>query len=138
MQDETFTLLEDTIQKQLLEIKGMDESQETERSKLTQDTVKLIEKMTEAETASAKWYDDQQRREIEKERNKSSIELEYHKQQMDWKRMALEIGKITVPTILPLLIWRKSFKEMLKFEETGRFTTSASRELRLPKIFNNK
>lgn len=61
--------------------------------------------------------------------------IERDKLKLGVPKTILEILKIGVPTILPLIVWRLSFKEMVKFEETGRFVSTASKELKLPKIF---
>ena len=138
MQNETLDMLEEQIQRDIKRLGTFGSNDQASRSKAVQDVAKLMEKLTEAENAMAKWTDDEERRKLDEERNKSTVELERQKQSMDWKRWLLEISKVAVPTLIPLIVWRKSFLEMLKFEETGRLTTSASRELRLPKIFNNK
>lgn len=135
MTDVTLKMLEDQIQTEITRLQTLDDDP-AKRSKAVQDIVKLVEKLTEAECASEKWYDNQERREIDKERNKTNAEIERRKLELDWKRMTLEIGKIVIPTFVPLIVWRKSFKEMITFEETGRFTSSVSRELHLPRIFN--
>lgn len=135
MTDETLNLIEEQIRSDLGRLDEFNDDQ-TKRSKAVQDLAKLMEKLTEAENARDHWYDNQERRRIDENRNSSSAEIEKLKQNLDWKRLSLEIAKITIPVFVPLIIWRKSFVEMVTFEETGRFTSSASRELHLPKIFN--
>ena len=135
MTKETLQLLEGQIQTDLQRISNFDDDQ-ANRSKVVQDVTKLIEKLTEAESSNEKFVDNAERRDIDRKRNESTVALERQKQNLDWKRMSLEILKVAVPVIVPLFVWRKSFKEMVTFEETGRFTSSASRELHLPRIFN--
>lgn len=135
MTDDTLNLIEEQIRSDLGRLDEFNDDQ-TKRSKAVQDLAKLMEKLTEAENARDHWYDNQERRRIDENRNSSSAEIEKLKQNLDWKRLSLEIAKITIPVFVPLIIWRKSFVEMVTFEETGRFTSSASRELHLPKIFN--
>lgn len=131
----TMNLLEEQIQRDIQRLDAYSNEDGSERSKAVQDVTKLIEKLVEAETANEKAVEDQERREIDKNRNESSADIERLKQRIDWRRMILEVAKIIIPTVLPLVIWRKSYTEMLQFEETGRFTSTASKELHLPKIF---
>lgn len=134
MTKETMELLERQIRTDLKRLDQLNEDPAT-RSKAVHDVSMLIERLTDAENAAEKRIDNEGRREIDKARNESTVQLERQKQDLDWKRLGLEIAKIAVPVVVPLFVWRKSFKEMVTFEETGRFTSSASRELRLPKIF---
>lgn len=131
----TMNLLEEQIQRDIQRLDAYFNEDGSERSRAVQDVTKLIEKLVEAETANEKAVEDQERREIDKNRNESSADIERLKQRIDWRRMILEVAKIIIPTVLPLVIWRKSYTEMLQFEETGRFTSTASKELHLPKIF---
>ena len=135
MKDTTLDLLEEQIRKDIQKLDAYPEGDDGKRSRAVQDVTKMIEKLVEAETANEKALEDQERREIDRTRNESSADIERLKQRIDWRRMILEAAKIIVPTVLPLVIWRISYKEMLQFEETGRFTSTASKELHLPKIF---
>lgn len=92
-----------------------------ERVKMVQELMPLL---TELKAQESKATHDREMEEIERE-----------KQKMRFSKVILELLKIGVPTIIPLMVWRVSFKEMMKFEETGRFVSTASKELHLPKIF---
>lgn len=140
MERNTLKAMEELIRKDLLELEnlGPTASSSDEEAALIKRIEKLSEVLTQAELANAKAVDDAERRRIDEVRNENMVQLEKQKQKMDWKRWALEVAKIVFPVMAPLVIWRKSFVEMIRFEETGRFTSSASKELRLPKIFNNK
>lgn len=139
MREETMNMMEEELQRQLINLKEMDWDQDlSKRSKAVSELVQLSERLTEAENANEKWYDNQERRDIEKERNRITAVAESRKQDMDWKHMLIEVGKIIAPPIVSLVtlkVWRNSFVDMIGFETTGHFTTSASRELHLPKIF---
>lgn len=73
--------------------------------------------------------------ETERERNEMTLKLEQEKQKLTWKRIAFEFGKIVVPIIGGAIVYSKAQNKVLKFEETGRITSTAGRELHLPKIF---
>lgn len=137
MTEETLKLLENQIKDELGFLNDNDVDPDTE-TKTVQNIVRLCERLTEAEIANEKKQDNEERRKIEQQRNRDTVEIECRKQNLDWKRMLIEFGKIVVPTIPPMILWWHGFKKMLQFEETGRFTSTASRELHLPKIFNNK
>lgn len=56
---------------------------------------------------------------------------------IDYKEIIIELGKVIIPAIISLKtlsVWCSKFDTMVKFEETGRFVSTASRELHLPKI----
>lgn len=133
MTKETMDLLEELIQNQVTMIFNADEDY-ANRSRDIQDLTRLVEKLTEAEIADETKENNAERRRMDEEKNVTAAVLEEKKLKIDWKQYVIEIGKILVPTVIPLVIWRKSYKEMITFEETGRFTSSASRELKLPKI----
>lgn len=136
MTEKTMSMLENQIQKQLEELDNF-KNDEAERSKAVSDLTKLLERMTEAEIANEKWYDNQERRQIERDRNEMMVEVETIKSKSDKKRVVLEIVKVGIPALVSLVTlhkWGTKFDSMLKFEETGHFTTTASRQVSLPKL----
>ncbi len=136
MTEKTMSMLESQIQKQLEELDSFKDD-EAERSKAVSDLTKLLERMTEAEIANEKWYDNQERRQIERDRNEMMVEVETIKSKSDKKRVVLEIVKVGIPALVSLVTlhkWGTKFDSMLKFEETGHFTTTASRQVSLPKL----
>lgn len=136
MTEKTMSMLESQIQKQLEELDSFKDD-EAERSKAVTDLTKLLERMTEAEIANEKWYDNQERRQIERDRNEMMVEVETIKSKSDKKRVVLEIVKVGIPALVSLVTlhkWGTKFDSMLKFEETGHFTTTASRQVSLPKL----
>lgn len=140
MMQETMEMLEEEIQNQITDLTNYDinnEKEEKAKSNAINDLAKLLERLTEAETANEKWYDNQDRREIDRERNRTMVQIESEKNKLDWKRWVLEGAKVAIPAAVSLITlhqWSCKFERMLKFEETGHFTTSASRELHLPKL----
>lgn len=138
MTEETKKLLEEQIQTGLegLSWRCTNEEADRSRSRTVGDVAKLIEKLNEAEQNDEKRSDNQERREIDKERNQSTVELERQKQDLTWKRFGIEVAKIIIPVTVPLIAYSVYQKRLLKFEETGRVCSTAGRELHLPKIFN--
>lgn len=140
MTQETMEMLESEIQNQITDLANYDVTDEKEakaKSAAVGDVTKLLERLTEAETANEKWFDNQERRTIDRERNSAMIEVEAEKNKLDWKRGLIEVSKVAIPAAVSLITlrqWSCKFERMLKFEETGHFTTSASRELHLPKL----
>ena len=140
MTQETMEMLESEIQNQITDLANYDVTDEKEskaKSAAVSDVTKLLERLTEAETANEKWFDNQERRAIDRERNNSMIQVEAEKNKLDWKRGLIEVSKVAIPAAVSLITlrqWSCKFERMLKFEETGHFTTSASRELHLPKL----
>lgn len=133
MTQETIEMLESEIQNQITDLANYDVTVEEEakaKSSAVSNVTKLLERLTEAETANEKWFDNQERRDIDRERNKTMVQIEAEKNKLDWKRVVLEGAKVVIPAAVSLITlrqWSCKFERMLKFEETGHFTTSASR-----------
>ena len=84
---------------------------ESEEQRLLNGICKLADKVVAIEANDYEYFDKMERREIERERNEKMAQLEKEKQKMDWKRFALEAGKIGVP-IVTVLIAAAANKEM--------------------------
>ena len=141
MTQETMEMLESEIQNEISNLRYYNDTEDERdakaKSAAISDVTKLLERLTEAETANEKWFDNQERRVIDRERNSAMIQVETEKNKLDWKRIVLEASKVVIPAAVSLITlrqWSCKFERMLKFEETGHFTTSASRELHLPKL----
>lgn len=71
---------------------------------------------------------------VEQERNETNIQLEKEKQKLTWQRVAFEFGKVILSAGISAVVFFKAQEKVLKFEETGRITSTAGRELHLPKL----
>ena len=134
MTNETLDLLEAVLQDELKATKTTDESK---KAKAMQNACMIAERLSEAEEGVVKWQEMENRKEIEEERIRSMIQIEANKKRPSIGQATLEVVKVGVPAVLSiasLLVYRKSFKEMGNFEETGHYTSNMSRELHLPKI----
>ncbi|WP_287643438.1 hypothetical protein [Bacteroides sp.] len=134
MTEETYNLLEGAAQFQLRKVTEIDPGTEEGREHLAK-AIHLVELLINTDRDIADDYDKQERRKIEEERNKAMNEIERDKQKLTWGRVGLEMAKVVVPLVVSFAGYNVFQKRILKFEETGRLTTTASRELHLPKCF---
>ena len=138
MTTETKELMEQVIVEQLMAV-GTDEegvkSQDSERIKRA--TI-LIEKLTAQEQMEHEYEIKRDKAKLEKDQlAEQQFEADTKQKSEKW-RLVVEIGKVVVPAVLTvaqLAVFCDKYKELLHFEETGRLTSSASRELHLPPIF---
>lgn len=131
----TMQRLENQIQTNLDSIGTMEEGDQN-RKRLIDETNQLLDRLIQMEKDQNDAWDKQERRKLEYNKNRDTLELERLKiTSMPWKRAAVEIAKVAVPTILSGGLFWLAQTRVLKFEETGRFTSTASRQLGSPKIF---
>lgn len=133
MSTETYELLELVCQSQLKNVENLDlESKEGKESLAKANT--MLELLIAADKDNADYYDKQERREIEKQKNEAQITVERDKQKLTWNRIGFEMAKVVVPTLMSIFAYDIFQKRILKFEETGRITSTAGRELHLPRF----
>lgn len=133
MTEETYSLLEEAAQVQLKQVIKIDPETKEGKEHLTK-SIHLVELLINTDRDNAEYYDKQERRRIEEERNKAMNETERDKQKLTWDRIGLEMAKVVVPMVVSFAGYNVFQKRILKFEETGRLTSTASRELHLPKF----
>lgn len=133
MRDETRELLENQVVDGLSGLADL-QAGSKERQSATTDVVKLIEKLNEVDRDNADYWDKQERREMDRKRNEATVKLEEEKQKLSPGRAALEVAKIAVPVVVPLVAYNVYQKRVIKFEETGKLVSTAARELHLPKF----
>lgn len=97
--------------------------------------ITLLGLLNEDDKINSEYFDKEQRRRIDEERNKEANQIERDKQNLTWGRVCLEMGKVVVPMALSLVGYNVFQKRVMKFEETGRVTSTAGRELHLPNFF---
>lgn len=134
MEKETLEMLESCFIYRMEEIEQEDNTEE-QKKLAVQQACEVGKLLNQANEIYYQYETNKDRIEKDEQRNKDMVELERDKIKVPWQRTAIDVAKIAVPVIVPLIIWRKSWKEMLKFEETGRFTSNASRTIHMPKIF---
>lgn len=133
MTKETYQLLERAAQIQLENIEDFDIGSKEGKESLTKAT-HLVELLITTDRDTDDFTDKQERRRIEEERNKSQNETERDKQKLTWGRVGLEMAKVVVPLVVSFAGYNVFQKRILRFEETGRLTSTAGRELHLPRI----
>lgn len=133
MTDETYTMLEEAAQVQLKNVETLDAGSKEGKEVLAK-SIHLVELLITADKDNAEYYDKQERRRIEEERNKAQNETERDKQKLTWGRVGLEMAKVVVPLVVSFAGYNVFQKRVMKFEETGRISSTAGRELHLPKF----
>lgn len=133
MTKETYILLEEAAQVQLKQVGEI--NPETKEGKEHLDkSIRLVELLIDTDKNDCEYWDKQERRRIDEERNKAMNETERDKQRLTWGRVGLEMAKVVVPLFVSFAGYNVFQKRILKFEETGRLTSTASRELHLPRF----
>lgn len=133
MSNETMDLMETRIRENLILLET--EKDEDQRVRLIREVEKLSTKLTEAENSVFKYDVDKAAAELDSEKSKRLANTEK-------KKMILEASAKVVGTVIPaaislitLSVWGKRFEQMMKFEETGRVVSTASRVLKFPNVF---
>lgn len=137
MTEKTMKLLEERVQENLevLLDEGWDMAP-AKRTAIVEEANSILDRLIQAEKDNADAWDKDQRRKIEIRKNKDAAEIEKLKiTSMPWKRAAVEIAKVTIPAILSGGLFWAAQTRVLNFEETGRFTSTASKQLGAPRIF---
>lgn len=90
--------------------------------------MEALEALRNIERDQNDFYDKQEKRRIEEEKNEETADLEREKSKIGWRRMTLEVLKIFVPSMMAAgaAIWMQN--RAGKLEETGRWTTEAGRQ----------
>lgn len=133
MTDVTYEMLEKAAQVQLENVEKLDAGSKEGKEALAK-SINLVELLIATDKDNADYYDKQERRRIEEERNKAQNETERDKQKLTWGRVGLEMAKVVVPLVVSFAGYNVFQKRVLKFEETGRISSTAGRELHLPKF----
>lgn len=134
MTDETYNMLERAVQVQLEAIENLDTESKEGKDALMKST-RLVELLIASDRENLEYYDKEERRRIDEERNKATNETERKKQELTWGRVGLEMAKVVVPLVVSIAGYNVFQKRILKFEETGRISSTAGRELHLPRFF---
>lgn len=99
------------------------------RSKQAQVALTMLKEIEEAE---AKAKDAEERTRIDKMKNEAMIQIEQKKQKFSWGHFLADCGKTLGMTIVSFELYKKLQAILLEFEKTGRITSSAGHQLRLP------
>ena len=133
MKEKNLLELEEIYMTSLREARS--ETSEEKREAKLKEALRIGEMFNKNEETYYQYTAAEYRIEKDAEKSKDMIELEKEKIKVPWQKTAIDVAKIAIPCVIPLIVWRRSFKDMLRFEESGRFTSNASRVLHMPKIF---
>lgn len=133
MTKETYQKLEEAAKIQLDNVVTLDAGSKEGKEALAK-SLHLVELLINVDKDADDFHDKQERRRIEEERNKAQNETERDKQKLTWGRVGLEMAKVVVPLVVSFAGYNVFQKRVLKFEETGRISSTAGRELHLPKF----
>lgn len=138
MTEKTMKLLEERVQENL-EVLLEDDKWEMapqKRAAIVEEANSILDRLIQAEKDNADAWDKDQRRRIEIRKNKDAADIEKLKiTSMPWKRVLVELAKVSIPAILSGGLFWAAQTRVLNFEETGRFTSTASKQLGAPRIF---
>ena len=135
MSNETLDMFEMRIQENLDKLET--ERDDEVRAKLIREVKDLSGSMTAAEELVYRYANDEEQRKLDDVKSQRALEAEVRKASLDWKKAAVEIGKVVIPAAVSLVsisLFNEKFEQVLKFEESGRFTSTAFRLLRWPKV----
>lgn len=126
MKEETMDALERYIDLKWNDALSVEENANTKNAH--HDYMEALEALRNIEKDQNDFYDKQEKRRIDEERNQENADLEREKSKIGWKRMTLEVLKIFVPSMMAAgaAIWMQS--KAGRLEETGRWTTEAGRQ----------
>lgn len=134
--NETRELLEQAAQAVLQQVVDLDISNKDGKDALEK-SVKLVELLNTADKDDADFYDKQERRRIEEERNKAANDVEREKQALTPGRVALELGKVGLPILGSAFMFFTGIAFYYGIEKDGRVTSDGARMVlrQIPMIF---
>lgn len=116
----------------------INEREDQEKDSIKQNWIRerseLLDKLAVFDRNEIDEVDKKEKRQLERERNEDVANVEYVKSQITWQRATLDIGKVVLPVVISMIGYNIFQKRLMVYEETGRVTSSAGRELHLPKF----
>lgn len=132
MGEETRELMEEKLSNLLAKL---DTLSGKERSEAVADIKLLAAALNEALQIEMEAFDKQEKRRIDEDKNRSFASLEAQKLQFDWKGAGVDIAKAILATLISIKAYSIFQRRVFDFEENGRLTSTASRELHLPRFW---
>lgn len=136
MDNDEMSLKEGLLEEVAYHLEEIDklENGSKEQQAMVQDLKLLVDALNVMNKNELDAMNEAERREIERIKNEKLYELEQQKTHLGWQRVTFEMAKIVVPTIISIAAYDWFQRRVIDFEENGRLTTTASRELHLPKF----
>lgn len=134
MRDETYERLEASITDCLDDAYNYDPGSK-ERRMIFAEAMALVDRVKDIDRMNLEYYDKEDRRLIDRERNNMSIQIEETKQKIGWKRGLFEILKTMGPIAAYIFAYGKFQGRLFNYEShNGRLTSTAGKELHLPRF----
>lgn len=133
MTDETREKFDETLNQALVDLNAMDLADPQRKVKL-EEMRELNKMINETDQVNLSAFDMQEKRRIDEEKNKSLSEIEEKKIKHGWVKVVIE-GAIAVGlTVFEVCAHRRDLQDVTKYEETGRYNSTAFRMMRKPRI----
>lgn len=129
-QREIYEEINQVIQTRIQDLKSTENLEV--RSTILSEIDVLSKILIESDKQVSEDFDKQERRRIDEKIKEATVNAELKKQELTWGKVGIEAMKALAPLSVSLLGYNVFQKRILRFEETGRLTSSASRELHLP------
>lgn len=133
MTDETRMSFDETLQKALDDLNMMDIA-DPNREKKLKEMQQLNAMINETDQVNQDWYDKQEKRRIDEEKNKSLSDIETKKIKFGWVKVAIEAVVGIGLTVYEVASHRADLRDITKYEENGRYNSTAFRMMRKPRF----
>ena len=137
MKKEIREKLESVLEKNLDRLKE-DGLADDIRKDLSTETKDLLAVLNSNEEMAMKAEADRTRCELEREKTQTMAAAEVKKSQFSWLRFGTELAGCLIPMLVGAKIYKNRQTDLLKFEENGHLTTTASRQLPGIGLFGEK
>lgn len=133
MTDETRNNFDETLQQALEDLKLMDIA-DPNRDKKLKEMKELNTMINETDQVTQDWFDKQEKRRIDEEKNANLAEIENKKIKAGWIKVGVETVLAIGLTVFEVVSHRQDLRDITKFEESGRYNSTAFRFMRKPRI----
>ena len=137
MEEDVVSLREGLLEEVAYHLEQIDllENGSKEQQAMVQDLKLLVDALNTMNQAELNAMNESERREIERIKNEKLYELEKEKSKLGWQRVTFEMAKVMLPIIVSIAAYEHFQNRIIDFETNGRLTSTAARELHLPKFW---
>lgn len=133
MKDETRISFDEALQKGLEELNEMDLT-DPNREKKLQELDRLNKIINETDQVNLSAFDMQEKRRIDEDKNANLAEIENKKIKSGWIKIVIESALAVGLTVFEICAHRADLRDVTRYEESGRYNSTAFRMLRKPRI----
>ena len=134
MKEETYNRIEEALNDRLDYLKDLENGCK-EEGPVIADIRTFGNLLNEIDRERNDENDKWERRRIEETRNETNAELEREKHRLTVGKVVFELTKLAVPIVVGAKFYDGFQKRVMKYEETGRVSSTAGRELHLPRFW---